>query len=236
MAAYFNNYIADPVSMGVRSGYQAVAQGAQSGYQRASNSVHANCVYMGNKASEAVRQTTDKVADFFYKQSGTLLYIGCTVATATFSPQLFIPTVIASLIVRIEATRYMRDMAKEYLKPEKNFMETGAARPTITTLDMAMATIAAVDAVALGTIFYSHSITINLLPALGGIAAGSSFAKAVMNWAEKPVQQAVPQEETQDEPGLNANPLPYNPEVMPKAVPELPLNFAVPASEVAAVA
>lgn len=170
------------ISNGVHSGRTYVSNGIHRGYKSVTDGIHDGFQRAGNAASSACHKTSDAVAKFVYENSHALLYTGFCLTTAYLAPQLFFPTMIVTIILRIEVTRFLKELAEEYFKPEKNPMN-GPPRPIITHVNLAMSTIAMLDSVALATFFTSSSIVINLLPMLGGVAAGNSFAKLIMQWA-----------------------------------------------------
>ncbi|MBA3722159.1 MAG: hypothetical protein H0W88_07150 [Parachlamydiaceae bacterium] len=194
MTAYIQNHLVMPVANKMQEGKTYITTGIRNGYNKTTESIHSTCVNGVKKLSEAARSATDKTAQFFARNSDKMLYGICCATNLYFAPALFITGAVLSCVIRIEVNRYLRDLAKEYLKPEKNFMEKNAT-PILTTADSAMATIGAVDAIALGTIFSSSSILINMLPFFGGVAAGSSIAKGIINYTNpepKPEQTVLP--------------------------------------------
>ncbi len=100
---------------------------------------------------------------------------------------------VATIILRVELTFYLKKLANEYLKPEKNmYLLNPRFGPNyVSTLDVTMAAIAAVDAIALGTIFVAGSWTVTLIPALAGITAGSCAARLGMDIAQMADQPLV---------------------------------------------
>lgn len=157
-------------------------------YKKVTDNIHAGVQKVGTAISETTHKTSAAVGKFVYENSNTLLYTGFTVTTAALAPQFFFPAAIVTTILRIEITRFLKEMCEEYFKPEKNPMK-GEARPIVSNVNLALASVAALDTVALTTLFTSTSIVINLLPALGGVAAGNSFAKMIMRWAEKRAEE-----------------------------------------------
>ena len=131
-------------------------------------------------------EAANKTQEFVLRHKETIFFFGCACVTAYFAPQLFFPVLVATIIIRVELTYYLKKLANEYLKPEKNmYIQTPFFGPNyISTLDVTMAAIAAVDAIALGTIFVANSWTVAIIPALGGLAAGSCVAKWGMDMAQ----------------------------------------------------
>lgn len=124
-----------------------------------------------------VYQVAKNIDNFVRRNAYNFLYVASTAATAYFAPHLFFPTLIVTAIIRIEATRYLRNIAKEYCKEEKNPFVNHSYPDRVNTTELALAVIAATDAVALGTLFTARSLTVNLIPILGGIAAGNTLGK-----------------------------------------------------------
>lgn len=92
---------------------------------------------------------------------------------------------IATIILRVELSRHLKKLANEYLKNDHNpYLLNPKHGPTyVTSLDLTLGAIAALDAIALGTIFVAGSWSVALIPVLGGIAAGSVAAKWGMDKA-----------------------------------------------------
>lgn len=127
----------------------------------------------------------NKIKEFFYQNKEAIFFLGCSAATASFAPHLFFPTAIAVLIIRIELARNLKKAADYYLKDERNPYELNPQyEKCINAIDITLATIAAIDAIALGTISLTNCWTIALLPVLGGLAAGNSAAKWGMNMSD----------------------------------------------------
>lgn len=160
-----------------------LSDGVYQGYQGATNKIHQAFKITGNAVSDACHKTTHAVAKFVYENRHEIMYTGFSLTTAYLAPQLFFPTLIVTVILRIEINRYLKEFCSKNLKEDKNWMN-GPQRPIMTSLDLSFAAIAAIDALALSSVFISTSIVVNALPILGGIAAGSSFAKMVMRRAD----------------------------------------------------
>lgn len=147
--------VANQLTGFVQTKYQEARKGAKDSYEA---------------ASLICRYTADKVQDFVRTNKKEILFGGCTAVTAFFSPQVFVPVMIATILVRTVATEFMKDQVKESscLKPSIYYGPNYVSRIWLT-----LATIAAVDAIALGTLFYTHTLWVSAFPvALGAVAAG----------------------------------------------------------------
>lgn len=140
------------------------------------------CKDKANSATQACLNTINKIEEFLYHHKETIFFIGCSLTTAYFAPHLFFPTVILSVVVRIELARNLKKVADHYLKDERNPYKLSPKYDTcVNTIDVSLGTIAALDAVALGTIFMTNFWTVYLIPILGGVVAGNCAAKFAMN-------------------------------------------------------
>jgi hypothetical protein len=140
------------------------------------------CQNTAIQVSRACVDTANKIEGFLYHHKETLFFIGCSLTTAYFAPHLFFPTVILSVVARIEIARNLKKVADYYLKDEHNPYRVNPKYDTcVNTVDVTLGTIAALDAVALGTIFMTNFWTVYLIPVLGGIVAGNCSAKFAMN-------------------------------------------------------
>lgn len=158
--------------------------------QSASQKVHAAQTYIVT-TSLSIRQTcvdtAQKTKQFIYDHKEEIFFTGCSAVTAFFAPHLFFPAAVITIIIRVELNWHLKKLAKEYLKDDHNpYLLNALYGPRyVSTLDLSMGTIAAIDSLALGTIYIAGSWSIALLPALGGIAAGSAAAKLGMDIAQK---------------------------------------------------
>jgi hypothetical protein len=135
-----------------------------------------------NEVTFICQVTANKVEGFLFRNKETLFFIGCCAVTAHFSPHLFFTAAIVTVILRVEFTRNLKKLADYYLQDERNpYVIQPYYNKCVNALDMTLASVAAVDAVALGTIYLTNSWLVFLLPALGGIAAGNCLAKWGMN-------------------------------------------------------
>lgn len=156
--------------------------------QEVSTKAHAAQLYVGSTV-QSLRQnglaSVEKTKIFVLKHKEDIFFIGCCAATAYFSPALFFPVAIATIILRVELSRHLKGAAEEYLKDDHNPYKVNPQYGPhyVSNLDITLGAIAAIDAVALGTIFIAGSWTVALIPALGGIAAGSVAAKFGMDAA-----------------------------------------------------
>ena len=138
--------------------------------------------YFG-KISQTVRSTAEKVTNFLYAHKEEIFFGVCTAASIYFAPQLFFPAAIITIILRVEIKHFLKSYANEYLKDEKNPYQLHPyyGPKYVSSLNLSMGTIAAIDAIAIGTVFTAGSWSIAALPILGGIAAGSVIAKIGMD-------------------------------------------------------
>jgi hypothetical protein len=156
--------------------------------QRLANGIRITKVNIAQTSQSIVqgsKRTIDKTIDFVDRNQTNIFFVGCCCVTAYFAPSLFFPVLVATIIVKVELSRHLKHYAKEYLKDDHNpYLLNPLRGPNyITTLDVTMGAIAAVDALALGTIFLANSWAVTLLPVLGGLAAGSCLAKLGMDLA-----------------------------------------------------
>lgn len=143
------------------------------------------------EAYQAVSQSlvdgAAKTKNFVLDHKETILFIGCCCATAYFAPTLFFPTAVAVIIIRVEAAHHLKKLANHFMKDERNpyLLRPEYGPNYISTLEITMAVIGAVDAIALGTIYMASSSVVVFIPILGGIAAGSYLAKHGMDVAHR---------------------------------------------------
>lgn len=129
-----------------------------------------------------------KVKDFLWRHKKTILFVGLSVLTAAFAPEIFFPVAIATIIVRVVATYALKHLADYYMKDERNPYKIKPlfGPDYVSPLDITLGVIAALDAVALGTIFTTSAKFVPLhiiLPIAGGIVAGNFIAKVGMDIA-----------------------------------------------------
>jgi ElaB/YqjD/DUF883 family membrane-anchored ribosome-binding protein len=181
-------YLLDTLQNQLQQAYHLAGEVGASVNQRMTNGIHTAKVYIA-QTNQAVKQgckkTIEKTIDFVTRNQTNIFFVGCCCATAYFAPHLFFPVLIATIIVKVELSRHLKHYAKEYLKDDHNpYLLNPLRGPNyITTLDVTMGAIAAVDAIALGTVFLANSWAVSLIPALGGLAAGSCIAKWGMDLA-----------------------------------------------------
>lgn len=171
----------DQIRQKINHIYESTSQNASQVYGNVSSATATQYLCLKNEASK----TSHAIENFVKKYQRELFYGACLVTTAYFAPNLFFISLIATAIIRYQLTETLRAAAQNYLKAEKNPFIHGSSPMKISRLDVTLAAIAAIDALALGTLFYSNSTTVNLIPVLGGIAAGSTMAKTALesaNW------------------------------------------------------
>lgn len=145
--------------------------------QEVSNKVQRAKISVMN-AGQACVDTADKVKAFLYENREAIFFTGCSLTTAYFAPHLFFPSFIITIAARIEFSRTV----KEYMERNGYKLINPKFESYFNTVDVALGTLAALDAVALGTIFLTNSWTVYLIPAMGGVLAGNTVAKYVMNY------------------------------------------------------
>ena len=159
----------------------SINQRVSTGIQRTQGFVAQN----GSSLVQVCKNTAEKTGDFIIRNKNTIFFIGSCCVTGYFAPHLFFPIVVATIILRVELARHLRNYANTHLKDSHNPYKLNPryGPQYISTMDLTMGAIAAVDAFALGTIFLANSWSIALIPVLGGIAAGSTVAKLGMDIA-----------------------------------------------------
>jgi len=171
---------ADEVGVTIQNRVVGHFRRTQNSMTEAYHAVSQSCQHM----TDRVGQTINNVEEFVFRNKMTLFFIGCAVATAYFSPLLFFPAVIITVIVRVEISRHLQKAADYYLKDERNpYKVNPQYEKCVNTLELTFGIIAAVDAIALGTLFVAGFWPVALIPILGGIAAGSSATKFGKNIA-----------------------------------------------------
>jgi hypothetical protein len=148
------------------------------------HSINQGCQDAASYTKQKCLDTAKKIETFLYDHKETIFFTGCTLATAYFAPHLFFSTLVVTIILRVELAHNLKKMADYYLKDDRNPYKINPKYDTrITTFDVTLGTISAIDAIALGTLFMTNSWCVALLPALGGLAAGNCAAKIGMNIA-----------------------------------------------------
>jgi hypothetical protein len=175
-----------------------------------------DCQNTANQISQACLDTVNKIEGFLYYHKETIFFIGCSLTTAYFAPHLFFPTVIVSVIARIELARNLKKVADYYLKDERNPYKLNPKYDIcVNTVDVTLGTIAALDAVALGTIFMTNFWTVYLIPVLGGVVAGNCAAKLAMNMTNllgsAPAEPEIEESESPKSPSSQSPQSPQSP-------------------------
>ena len=155
-----------------------------------SDKLHSAQTYVSTKADAlkvGVIDTAAKTKAFVIANKATIFFVGCSAITAVFFPEMFFAAAIVTIIVRVELNWLFKKLAAEYLKDDHNpyLLNPYYGPDYVTPLTVTMATVAAVDSLALGTIFVAGSMTVALLPVLGGIAVGSVVAKLGIDMAQR---------------------------------------------------
>lgn len=163
-ARYYTESCMTAVSDGISKGKQSITNGIS----RGTEAVSAGC-----------KSASDKTYNFVLNNYQTIFFATSSCATAYFAPHLFLPGAIAAVIVRLE----VRNLIDTYIKDEHNpYIGDSKFGPNyVRTTEFVLALASAVDAVALATVFYTHSWTISLMPILGGAVAGNVAAKIGMD-------------------------------------------------------
>lgn len=141
-----------------------------------------SCQQAANQTQQACLDTIGKIEEFLFQNKDRIFFVGCSLTTAYLVPQLFFPTMIGTIIIRVEISRNLKIAADHYLKDEFNpYKKNPNFETCLTTTDMTMGTIAAVDSIVMGILILPSTLTVSLIPVLGGIAAGNCVAKLGMN-------------------------------------------------------
>lgn len=130
-------------------------------------------------------ETSLRVKQFASTHAKTIVFIGFSATTAYFAPQIFFPTVVATIILKIQLAHYLEELANENLKVDKNpyLLHPQYGPEYVSSFDMTMGGIAAVDSFAIATIYFPSTWTVAALPILGGLATGNCLAKYAMDTA-----------------------------------------------------
>lgn len=161
---------------------QEAADSVYNTYSHAYQTINGSCQQVGQYVSQKSQEAANNIYNFTYANKDKIFFAGCCAATAYFAPQLFFTAAVATAITRVELTSHLKQLANEYLKDERNpYKLNPRYDDCVSTLDLTMGSIAVVDAIALGTLFTAATLPVAILPALGGIAAGSCAAKLAMN-------------------------------------------------------
>lgn len=133
----------------------------------------------------SIKATADKTEDFILRNKHNIFFVVCSLTTAFFAPELFIPSFVATLLLRVGISCQLKSLADYYIKDEHNpYKQSPNYGPEYNnSFTVTMAVISAIDALALGTIYTTTIPTVALLPIMGGIAAGNAAAKFGMDVA-----------------------------------------------------
>lgn len=148
------------------------------------HSINQTCHHATRCVSQKCQHTIAKVEGFICQNKETILFIGLSATTAYLHPFLFFPTAIIATAVRIEVARNLKKFFDDNWKDEKNPYKNPQYvryKDCISTLDTVIGAIAAIDSIALATIYSTNFWAISILPILGGIAVGNAVAKFGMN-------------------------------------------------------
>lgn len=167
-------YYTDNCVTAVSDGISTVSDGISKGKQSVINGISTGA----ETITASCKAASDKTYDFVTDNYQTIFFAASTCATAYFAPHLFVPGAIAAVIVRLE----LRNLVDTYIKDEHNpYIGTKFGPNYVKTTEFVLALAAAVDAVALATVFYTNSWTVSLMPILGGVVAGNVAAKIGMD-------------------------------------------------------
>ncbi len=167
----------------LQDGVSKKIQKSKTSMSHSFHSVSQGCQETARYAGRQFINTIDKIESILYQHKKTLLFIGCCTITASTAPLLFFPVVLASAALRIEATRKLNETADNYLKDEHNPYKYDSQFKCIKSLGLAISTVAALDSLAMGTLFLTIPLATVLLPVAAGMAAGNALATWGMNRA-----------------------------------------------------
>lgn len=165
----------------------------ETGTQRFVSELEAG-LYIGVVAVKiGLDETAKKICDFMYDYSFAFVVVAGSCATLYFAPELFIAGAIVSFIARVE----FKNLINKYIKDEYNpYFDNAKFGPQyLSTTDTVLATAAAVDAVILGTFYFTPYLAVSLLPVLSGVVAGNALAKVAMDF----FQREKPENNQEDE-------------------------------------
>lgn len=144
-----------------------------------------------NQSYEAARSTCNKTIDkivlFLEVNKEKILFGICCLTTAFFDPNLFIPAAIATILCRVELNVLLRKLASK-LKDEHNpyLLYPYFGPHYVGKGELALGVIAAVNAVAINSVYSANSWAMTkMIPILGGAAAGSCLAKIGLDYYHK---------------------------------------------------
>lgn len=166
----------------------AVKESCVSAGQKVSKDVTDSCHSISTGCQNAVdsvklkcRATAGKVSETLHNKQ-IMFFVTCCTSAAYFTPHLFLPTVIITVITRMELTSYLKKTAEFYMKDDRNpYKINPRYENCISALDFTLGTIAGLNGLALATFYITNSWAVYFLPVLGGVAAGSAIAKWGMN-------------------------------------------------------
>lgn len=169
----------------MQQGMYRLIRSIQSDGAQVYHAVGQRCHNTAKHVASKCRETIDKIEWFLYQNKETIFLTSCSLATAYFCPYLFFPAAIVGTFVRIEVAYNLKNAADYFLKAEHNpYRLHPQYDKCVNSLEMAIGTVAAIDAIALGTLFVTNCWSVYLVPPiLGGLAAGSAVAKMGMNFS-----------------------------------------------------
>jgi hypothetical protein len=129
----------------------------------------------------ATQTTIKKIEKFFIDYSFAMALTGASLITIYCSPQLFMTGLALSVITRIEFKNWVNEYIKDHHNPY--FLKSEFGPDYLNAIDVTLASVVALDALALKTLFFSPYAAVNLLPFVGGMVAGNCLAKIGMDLA-----------------------------------------------------
>ncbi|KIC71684.1 hypothetical protein DB44_DE00100 [Candidatus Protochlamydia amoebophila] len=128
-----------------------------------------------NIITSSLSNTLKKIELFIRNNLHNILFLSASCATAYFSPSLFIMGAVLAIVLRFE----VRYLFNEYIKEEHNpYLDGIKFGPNyVNNTSLLIATVAAIDSIALGTFFTTNYIGVSLFPFAGGLAAGNILAQ-----------------------------------------------------------
>lgn len=180
------SYVSDTISTKVNSVYKATMDAMQ----LACDTVTSSVTYAKDSTLKALNDTKKAIEDFINENSQELLFVGATLVTLGLSSSVAVPVFFVSIFVRLEIDRRLKELADKYLKNENNPYQSTDKYKVVSDFDFSIGVIAAIDSVALSTLFSSSLVLVNLFPLFGAIVAGSCAAKLIMNMMSEENPQA----------------------------------------------
>ena len=114
------------------------------------------------------RATADKTTAFVDDHKKEILFCACTMATAFFTPHLFVPIAMSTMLLRM------------YFTPKDPDSDQNGTY--FTAIPLTLATISGVNALALGTVFFTNTLWVSACPmVLGALVAGDIGGKLAMD-------------------------------------------------------